>query len=579
MRSSMSILFAGVLCAAVSACSNLGVREQAAIPAPAPATAESVPGVGPELPPVELSGELLYQILEAEIALQRRYYGVAGARYLELTEATRDPRFAEVATKIAIFSRDDASAMRAATLWSELDPAQLEAHQMIVVASIRTRELDAALQHAGLLLDPDAAGEDGAFRLVASLMNREEDVLAAMQMLERFVERHGDNSAAYFYTALFAQRVGQLSKAEDAIDRCLALQPGAVEAISLRVGILQQQKRDEEALNYLAETVRHFPEDTRLGVLYARMLVDARRLEEAIVQYELLLGRISPNTDILLALGMINLQLNRLSEAEHYLLQVMQDGERGNDARFYLGWLEEGRNNIDAAIEHYSAMDGGSLYLDARIRIVALLAERDRMDEARNLLSALRAELPDQHKRLYQVEGEILRGAGEGEEAIRVLGVALEAFPGDFDLLYLRAMTAETLGQIDSVEDDLHAILERDPANVDALNALGYILADRTDRYEEAYVYIQRALALNPQSNAILDSMGWVLYRLGDYKGAIKYLRHSLEIKQDHEVSAHLGEVLWVSGEREEAINVWEQALELFPEDKLLLDVMKRFGQ
>jgi tetratricopeptide (TPR) repeat protein len=224
-------------------------------------------------------------------------------------------------------------------------------------------------------------------------------------------------------------------------------------------------------------------------------------------------------------------------------------------------------------------MDGGSLYLDARIRIVALLAERDRMDEARNLLSALRAELPDQHKRLYQVEGEILRGAGEGEEAIRVLGVALEAFPGDFDLLYLRAMTAETLGQIDSVEDDLHAILERDPANVDALNALGYILADRTDRYEEAYVYIQRALALNPQSNAILDSMGWVLYRLGDYKGAIKYLRHSLEIKQDHEVSAHLGEVLWVSGEREEAINVWEQALELFPEDKLLLDVMKRFGQ
>lgn len=579
MRSSTSILFAGVLCAAVSACSNLGVRGQAAAPAPVPATAESLPVSGPELPPVELTGELLYQILEAEIALQRRYYDVAGARYLELAEATRDPRFAEVATKIAIFSRDDANAMRAASLWAETDPSQLEARQMIVVASIRAGELDTALQHAEPLLDPRAAGEGDAFRLAASLMNREEDVLSAMQMLERFVAAHGDNSAAYFYYAQFAQRVGQLSKAEEAIDRCLALQPGAVEAIGLRVRILQQQKREEEALNYLAETVRRFPEDTRIGLMYARMLVDARRLEEAIVQYERLLGQISPNTDVLLALGMINLQLNRLSEAEKYLLQVAQDEERGSDARFYLGWLEEGRNNVDAAIGYYSAVAGGNLYLDARIRIAVLLAGQDRMDEARAMLDALRAELPDQRKRLYQVEAEILRGAGQGEEAMRVLSVALEAFPGDFDLLYLHAMTAETLGQLDVAENDLRAVLERDPNNVDALNAFGYILADRTDRYEEAYVYIQRALALNPQSNAILDSMGWVLYRLGDHKGAIKYLRRSLEIKQDHEVSAHLGEVLWVSGEHKEAIDVWEQALELFPDDKLLIDVMKRFGQ
>jgi tetratricopeptide (TPR) repeat protein len=579
MRSSTLILFAGVLCTALSACTSPGVREQAASPVPAHTAEASSAGSEMQFPVVELSGELLYQILEAEIALQRRYYDVAGARYQELAETTRDPRFAEVATKVSIFSRDDVHALRAASLWAELDPAQLEARQMIVVASIRAGEPDAALQHIGPLLDPDAGLEGGGFRLVASLMNREEDVMAAMQLLERYIAQHGDNSAAYFNYAQFAQRVGQLSKAEDAIDRCLAMQPASVDAIGLRVMILQQQKREEEAFNYLAESARRFPEDTRLGIMYARMLVDAKRLEEAIVQYEQLLARVSPNTDILLTLGMINLQLNRLNEAEKYLVQVLQDGDAGNDARFYLGWLEEGRNNIDAAIDHYSAVAGGDQYLDARIRIVALLAEREQMGSARELLTMLRAQMPDQHKRLYQVEGEILRGAGQHEEAMRVIGMALEAFPGDFELLYLRAMSAESLGRIDAVEEDLQAILERDPGNADALNALGYILADRTDRYEEAYVYIQRAHALSPQNNAILDSMGWVLYRLGDHKGAIKYLRRSLEIKQDHEVAAHLGEVLWVSGEREEAMNVWEQALDLFPDDKLLLDVMKRFGQ
>lgn len=162
---------------------------------------------------------------------------------------------------------------------------------------------------------------------------------------------------------------------------------------------------------------------------------------------------------------------------------------------------------------------------------------------------------------------------------MQVLGAALEAYPEDIDLLYQHAITADSLGLMEVFETDLRAILERDPNNVDALNTLGYTLADRTDRFEEAYVYIQRALAQSPQNNAILDSMGWVLYRLGNHKEALKYLRRSLEIKQDHEVAAHLGEVLWVSGERAEAINVWEQALELFPDDKLLLDVMKRFGQ
>lgn len=576
MRNATLSVLAGILCVGISACSTVGMRAPGAASESGSAAISSTSA--PDFPPVELSGELLYQILEAEIALQRRHYDVAGERYLELTEETRDPRFAEMATKVAIFSRDDAHALQAARLWVELDPSHIEAHQMMVVASIRAGDPDAALPHLEALLAPRDGGDD-AFKLVASLLNRDGDIVAAMGLLERYIAGHGDNRMAYFNYAQFAIRAGQLDKAEEAIDRCLALDPGAIDAIGLRVQVLQQQKREEEALDFMAESTRRFPADARLGLMYARMLVDAKRLEDAITQYERVLGLVDPNTDILLTLGMINLQLNHLGEAEKYLLQAAQDESAGNDAKFYLGLIEEGRNDPEAAMMHYSAVRGGNLYPEARIRIVVLLAGEGRVDEARDQLRVLRAQIPDQQKRLYQVEGEILRGAGRSEESMQVLGAALEVFPGDIDLLYQRAITADALGRMDVFEDDLRAILARDPDNVDALNTLGYTLADRTDRFEEAYVYIQRALAQSPQSNAILDSMGWVLYRLGNHKEALKYLRRSLEIKQDHEVAAHLGEVLWVSGERQEAINVWEQALELFPDDKLLLDVMKRFGQ
>ncbi len=576
MRSSTFSVLAGILCIGISACSTVGQRASGFAAAPGSATA--TPVASPDLPSVDLSGELLYQILEAEIALQRRHYDVAGERYLYLAEETRDPRFAEMATKVAIFSRDDTRALLAARLWAELDPSQIEAHQMMVVASIRAGDPDAALPHMESLLTPRDDGEDG-FRLVASMLNRDVDVIAAMSLLDRYIAGHGDNRVAYFNYAQFAVRVGQLGKAEEAIDRCLALDPDAIDTIGLRVQILLQQKREAEALDFMAESVRRLPEDNRLGLMYARMLVDAKRLEEATMQYERLLGRVGANTEVLLTLGMINLQLNHLDAAEKYLLQAAQDENAGNDAQFYLGLIEEGRNDPDAAMAHYAAVAGGNLYPEARMRIVVLLAGKGRVDEARYQLHILHTQLPDQQKRLYQVEGEILRGAGRSEEAMQVLGAALEANPGDADLLYQHAITADSLGLMNVFEDDLRAILERDPNNVDALNTLGYTLADRTDRFEEAYVYIQRALARSPQSNAILDSMGWVLYRLGNHKEAIKYLRRSLEIKLDHEVAAHLGEVLWVSGERDEAINVWEQALERFPDDKLLLDVMKRFGQ
>ena len=187
--------------------------------------------------------------------------------------------------------------------------------------------------------------------------------------------------------------------------------------------------------------------------------------------------------------------------------------------------------------------------------------------------------MPDQSQRLYLVEGDILRDIERYDEAMQVYDHALQEIPDSTELLYARAMVAEKLGRIDWLERDLLAIIEREPDNVDALNSLGYTLADRTNRFDEAETYVKQALVLRPDSFYILDSMGWVQYRKGDLPEALKYLRRAMELGKDAEVAAHLGEVLWVSGDREAARAAWKLGLEYAPDNKSLLAVIKRLDQ
>jgi len=204
------------------------------------------------------------------------------------------------------------------------------------------------------------------------------------------------------------------------------------------------------------------------------------------------------------------------------------------------------------------------------------LADKGEVDAARGQLSAIVPHSPGELMRIYLVDGQILRDAGRSQEALAVFAKGLKELPDNADLLYARAMTAEKMGNYAMLEKDLKQILARDPDNVDALNALGYSLADRTKRYQEALDYIKRALDLKPDSYFVQDSMGWVSYRLGKYKEAVSYLRRALDASSDSEIAAHLTEVLWVMGDKQAAREVWDKALKVAPGNKVLLDVMNR---
>ncbi len=208
-----------------------------------------------------------------------------------------------------------------------------------------------------------------------------------------------------------------------------------------------------------------------------------------------------------------------------------------------------------------------------------LLAKQDKLDSAREHLHAIRSRNSKEGVRLYLVESELLIEADRHADARGVYDHALAEHPEDSDLLYARAMLAEKMDRLDLLEEDLRSIISREPNNAQALNALGYTLADRTDRYQEAYEFISRALEIKPDDYYILDSMGWVLYRLGRHQEALEYLRRAAGLTDDSEVAAHLGEVLWVTGDKAGAHKVWESALETTPDDERLLELMKRYGK
>lgn len=567
-----------LLCAllALPGCATTQVVDSAEPAAPVSAAVEGEPNV----PAVELTGDMLNDLLLADIAARRGHLDMSVDLHLGLAKATRDPRLAERATRLAIFARKDEEALTAAELWIELEPENLEARQSITAVLIRAGQPEAALGHIEKVLASSRSGDatDNGFMVVAGLLSREKDKRNALGLMKRFTEKRQNNAEAMFAYAHLAARLGEWSVAEEAINRALELRPQWDQAVVQKAQILHSQGKNAQSLEFMKKTIAAAPQVPEYRLVYARFLADGERLQESYEQFQALHEIQKDNDDALFALGFLALELGRLEEAERYLTELRRRGTRGDEVFYYLGRLEEERGNAEAAKRWYNQVSDGEYYLNAQIRVIVLKSKENDIAGARALIDSLRVQRPGQKLRLYLVEGEILAEANRHKEAHEVYTQGLAEFADNAELLYARAMSAERLNDLDGMEQDLRKVLARNPNNAEALNALGYTLADRTNRYEEALELIQKALELRPDDVFILDSMGWVQYRLGKHEAAVKYLRRALELKMDAEIAAHLGEVMWVSGDKSGAREVWQRALEANKGRKeVLREVMERF--
>lgn len=554
------------------------VTELDTIEATAVAEPEPVPERAlPERPKVELTEDILFKILLAEIAGQRGKIDIAVDNYLDLARSTRDPLVIERAARISIYARDDESAYEAATLWAEVDPQNPDAHQVLTVMTLREGNIDQALSHLEIVLDASMGNFDQKLWMIANFLGREEDQAAVLQLMERLMENHMDDPDAMFAFAHVTARMGDLDRSEDLLERVLELKPGNDAAAMTYLSLLQKKGDINKALEWTEATLKDKEDDFNLRMAYARLLTEAKQFDAARRQFEILAVQGPNNVDVLFALGLLYLQTNRLDDAEKYFLRLGKLKKRVFDSNYYLGRIAEEKDELDKASDLYQGVHGGENYLDARIRMSLILARQGNVDKAlENIRTIQNADADANRLILIQAEGEILINAKRYQEAMTFFNNAIE-LQSHPDILYSRAMLAEKMGRMDLLESDLTKIIEEDANNATALNALGYTLADRTERYEEAYGYVKRAYELSPGDFYILDSMGWVLYRLGRLDEAVEYLQKALEMRNDPEIAAHLGEVLWVMGNKQAAKEIWDTALKDTPTDDRLLDVIKRF--
>ena len=575
----------GIIALSMAACTTTAERSagvnELVEPEAADEEVEATPKISriePVRPKIALTEDILYKLLVAEFAGQKGRLDISVENYLDLARSTRDPKIVERAARIAVYARDDAAALAAARLWVELDPRNPDPHQVLAVMQLRAGNLEQAVAHLQDIFDYSNGEIDQKLWMIANMLGREKDREAVLAVMETLISSRSDSAEALYAFAHVAARLGDLERSRELLEKTLALTPGNDNAALSYISILQRLDREQEAIAWLEQNLaKREGDDFALRMTYARLLTDVRRFDEARHQFELLSVQAPDNSDVLYTLGLLHLQDNRLEDAETFFKKLSEQGKLTDTVNYYLGRIAEERQDYDEASAWYQGVHKGENYFDAQVKLALLLAKKGEVEEARAHLNLIQTQGDQQAIILVQAEGELLIEEKRYADAIAVYDKALED-EYNTDLLYARAMAAEKIGRLDILEADLRTILEHEPDHAQALNALGYTLADATDRYDEAYELIKKALEINPSDFYILDSMGWVLYRLGRLDEAIDYLRRAMSLRADPEVAAHLGEALWVNGARDEAREVWESALKLTPEDAHLLDVIQRFN-
>lgn len=528
-----------------------------------------------KLPKQPLTPQLLYEFLLAEIAGQRGQLGLSTEAYRELANTTRDPRVARRAAEVAFFAHRYDVALEAARLWRELEPDSAEARYLITALLVAANRSDEIVAQLSDQLKAEGANLGGALMQLNRQLARMADKQAARRIVDQVTAPYDGVAEAHFARAQAAHAAGDGTAALAEIDKALALRPDWEYAALIRVQLLP---RGGDAVGWLGRFVSANPKAQEARLTYARLLVGEHRYDDARREFGNLLAANPDNTEVIYAVAVLSMQLGDLPEAEKQLKRLVDlHYADANAARIYLGQIAEEGKRWDEAIEWYKQVDGGDKYLAARLRAAGVIAGRGKLEEARQFLRETVATTPAERAQLLVGESQLLREAGRQADAYAVLEAGLADQPDQPELLYEAALAAERVGKLDVLEKNLRHLIELKPDHAHAYNALGYSLADRNTRLDEAAQLIDKALQLAPEDPFILDSKGWVLFRRGDTAAALDTLKKAFALRPDPEIAAHLGEVLWAAGRQDEAKKTWKEAAKANPTNEVLADTIKKF--
>ncbi|HEY6720249.1 MAG TPA: tetratricopeptide repeat protein, partial [Burkholderiales bacterium] len=512
----------------------------------------------------------------AEIAGQRGNVALSAQAYVDLAKRTRDPRIARRATEVALYARMNTAAIEAATVWYETDPGSTRPLQALSGLLIAAGRYDEALPNLKKLLASPASDLASGFAQLTRTLAGAQDKQAALKLVQSLAADYPKLPEAHFAVARAALNAGEDRGALEEARKAGQLRPEFEAAVLLEAQLLQKVSVDQAA-SLLAGYLKKNPAAREARLAYARLLVGQRRFGEARAEFQKLMSSVPDSTDMVFAVALLSLQLKDYDAAEKYLKGLIESPYRDKDGvRLYLGQVAEERKNLPEALRWYGEVGEGEQYVQAQIRYAQVLSRQGKLDEARSRLQQAAAKNSQQRVQLVLAEAQLLRDANQPKAAFDLVGQALDRLPNDPELLYDYAMLAEKIERVDILESSLRKLIEIRPEHAHAYNALGYSLADRNQRLPEARELIEKALTLAPDDSFIIDSMGWVLYRMGKLKDSLGYLKRAFAGRPDPEIAAHLGEVLWANGDRTEAERVWGDATRETPDNETLASTIKR---
>jgi tetratricopeptide (TPR) repeat protein len=530
----------------------------------------------PPVPEKPIPNESVYPLLLAEFALRRREFDTALRLYLEQAEVLRDPAVSRHATHLAQYLQREDAAYRAVSLWVELEPGEIEANGTLATLLARRGRTREALPYLATVA---RSGEPAKFPILLNrfkaLPQSEQRALDA-EVGTLIASEFRENNSLLLTHALMAEEAGDPELALERLAPVFAADPYQEQAVLMEAKILVA-RGDEAPFTRVRAALKDDPARSQLRLQYARLLA-GRDMDQARTQFEILAEEAPENVDLLFSLALLNYELEDRQAAKAQLREVLRIGERRDEAYFFLGQIARAEGQNEAALDHFRQVGDGGEFLKATVNIGELLLDQGRDDEYAAYMDRLRQSYPPRREQLFALQANLLGQSQRDEAGLELLNRALAEFPASDNLRYARSVVHERRGDIAAAERDLRTIIRRDPDNATALNALGYTLANRTDRFAEARALIEKALRLSPNEPAILDSLGWVLYRQGEYEQALQYLTRAYAAFPDPEVAAHLGEVMWVSGNTAGAMNIWRGALLKDPQHAILNATLDRLG-
>ena len=521
------------------------------------------------------AADAIYEFLVAEVAAQRGDVDGALAIFHRLARELRDPQIARRAVETAFRARAFGPALESATLLLELDPESSLAREIMAALLANEGDIGKARSQVASILEK-SANRSAVLMQLSHLFGKFPDKAAVLEATRAVTAPYASMPEAHYALGVAAILAGKVDLAAKEADEALELRPAWQQGAILKAQILRKTAPVEVVPFYQAFVDEH-PASVEVRMQLGRELAAERKLTEAREQFREVEKLSRTDSQPPYAIGLLSLQLEDFSDAQLAFTRALKLGYREPTAIYLgLGQAAEGLKRYDDAIHWYQKVESGD-WVRAQLKIATLIAKQQGLPAGREYLRRIEPQSAEDNIQRIQVEAQLLRDARQWQETYDMLSKAVAEYPDSYELLYDRAMAAERIDKLDVLEADLKRVIKMKPDYAHAYNALGYTLAEKTDRLAEARDLIEKAYRLSPEDPFILDSLGWLHYRLGNVDEALKHLHVAYNVRPDPEIAAHLGEALWRSGQHDEARKIWRAALTENPNHETLLAVMQKY--